>query len=66
MNPAKDVIADLHGIAITAFLKASGGQATIHAKDLGIALGDYLRAVRRLQMRGVIEHVGECEWRMVA
>lgn len=66
MNPAKDVIADLHGIAITAFLKASGGQATIHARDIGIGLGDYLTAVKRLQMRGVIERVGDCEWRMAA
>lgn len=66
MNPSKDTMAGIHGIAITAFLRAQGGQSVMHAKDFGLDRGDYIRAVRRLQTSGAIECVGECEWRLVA
>jgi len=66
MNPAKDTLASIHGIAILAFLRAQGGQATMHARDFGIDRGDYFRAIRRLQIRGDIECIGDCKWRLAA
>ena len=66
MNAAKEFLAEVNGRAITAFLRASGGQATIHAKMFGWSPTEHSRAVRRLSASGRIEKVGECEWRLVA
>ena len=65
MSPMGDFMAEAYGRAIAAFLRASGGQAAIHARDFGIERGDCSRAVRRLQRMGRIERVGDCVWRLV-
>lgn len=65
MNPMGDIMAEAYGKAIAAFLRASGGQAAIHARDFGIERGDCSRAVRRLQRTGRIERVGDCVWRLI-
>lgn len=65
MDAMRDIMAEAYGKAISAFLRASGGQAAVHARDFGIERGDCSRAVRRLQRMGRIERVGDCVWRLV-
>lgn len=64
MDAMRDLMAEAYARAIAAFLRASGGQAAIHAKDFGIERGDCSRAVRRLQRTGSIERVGDYVWRL--
>lgn len=64
MSPMDELMAEANGRAIAAFLRASGGQAEIHAKDFGWTPGDCSRAVSRLRKAGRIERAGDCVWRL--
>lgn len=60
-----DVFAEANGRAIRAYMRASGGEAELHAKDFELTRGEFSRAMRRLRKDGKAEPVGECVWRLI-
>lgn len=66
MNAYNDLMAEANGRALTAFLRAMGGQAVLHAKDFGMSQGECSKALHRLMSAGLVERTGECEWRLTA
>ncbi len=60
-----DLFAEANGRALRAYMRASGGEAEMHARDFELSRGEFSRALRKLQKEGKAEPVGECVWRLI-
>lgn len=60
-----DLFAEANGRALKAYMRASGGEAEMHARDFELSRGEFARALRRLQKEGKAEPVRECVWRLI-
>jgi hypothetical protein len=64
MGSFTEIMCEANGRALMAFLRASGGEAELHARDFGWSLSEHESALYRLRKRRLAEQVGECVWRL--
>ena len=64
MSPFTDIMCEANGRALMAFLRASGGEGEVHAKDFGWTLSELESALYRLRKRRLAERVSGCVWRL--